>query len=54
MVRQVPEWAPKRRSFGFHGNLVCALQVFASPTEDAVLAAIRAVTGPAGCLLCFM
>lgn len=32
---------------------VCG-EVFASPTEDAVLAAIRAVTGPAGCLLIAM
>lgn len=29
-------------------------EVFASPSEDAVLAAIRAATGPAGCLLVVM
>lgn len=28
--------------------------VFASPSVDEVLAAIRSVTGPAGCLLCLM
>jgi dihydroxyacetone kinase len=35
------------------GMLTAAIagDIFAAPTEDAVLAAIRAVTGPAGCLL---
>ena len=36
-----------------HGKLV-NLQVCASPSANAVLAAIRASTGPAGCLLLVM
>ncbi|KAL4434444.1 hypothetical protein ABPG75_000885 [Micractinium tetrahymenae] len=38
---------------GMLAAAVCG-EVFASPSEDAVLAAIRAVTGPAGCLLIVM
>lgn len=40
---------------GYVGNGILAAavagEVFASPSEDAVLAAIRAVTGPKGCLV---
>ncbi|KAL4420321.1 hypothetical protein ABPG77_010226 [Micractinium sp. CCAP 211/92] len=47
---------PAMAGFVGRGMLAAAVcgEVFASPSEDAVLAAIRAVTGPAGCLLVVM
>ena len=44
---------PAHAGFIGEGMLTAAVcgDVFASPTVDAVLAAIKAVTGPAGCLL---
>jgi triose/dihydroxyacetone kinase / FAD-AMP lyase (cyclizing) len=44
---------PAHAGFVGSGMLTAAVcgEIFASPTVDAVLEAIRAVTGPAGCLL---
>lgn len=44
---------PAHAGFVGRGMLTAAVsgEIFASPSVDAVLAAIRAVTGPAGCLL---
>ncbi|RVA85370.1 dihydroxyacetone kinase subunit DhaK, partial [Mesorhizobium sp. M7A.F.Ca.CA.004.02.1.1] len=44
---------PSHAGFVGKGMLTAAVsgEIFASPSVEAVLAAIRAVTGPAGCLL---
>ncbi|RUX56589.1 dihydroxyacetone kinase, partial [Mesorhizobium sp. M7A.F.Ca.CA.002.09.1.1] len=44
---------PSHAGFVGRGMLTAAVsgEIFASPSVEAVLAAIRAVTGPAGCLL---
>ena len=44
---------PAHAGFVGRGMLTAAVsgEIFASPSVDAVLTAIRAVTGPAGCLL---
>eukprot|EP00887_Chlorella_sp_A99_P001675 scaffold8.g1675.t1 len=47
---------PAMAGYVGQGMLAAAVagEVFASPSEDAVLAAIRAVAGPAGCLVIVM